>query len=349
MQNRILFCSLALLLKTMNRPMFSYKINIYIICILLLCIVVPGYAQVAKEVQYLSGTDNEHTVAWDFWITGGRKAGEWSKIAVPSHWEQQGFGSYNYGRDYVTYGKNFRFHEEKGIYRHAFKVPADWKDKKISIVFEGSMTDTEVKINGELAGDIHQGSFYRFSYDITDKVHFGRENTLEATVSKMSKDNTVNNAERLADYWIFGGIYRPVYLEATPKAHIAWTAIDAKADGSFKSNVYLENIQENSALRVDLKDREGSVVATTRVKLQASDSVRLVSLAVKNPNLWTAETPHLYHAVFTLENDRVENYQTTERFGFRTVEVRQGDGLYVNGVKVKMKGVNRHVWWPETG
>src|SRR5690606_3386805 len=107
------------------------------------------------------------------------------------------------------------------------------------------MTDTEVKINGKLAGDIHQGSFYRFSHDITDKVHFGRENTLEATVSKMSKDNTVNNAERLADYWIFGGIYRPVYLEATPKAHIAWTAIDAKADGSFKSNVYLENIQEN--------------------------------------------------------------------------------------------------------
>src|SRR5690606_41458348 len=88
--------------------MFSHKINIYIICTLLLYIVVPVYAQVAKEVQYLSGSDNEHTVEWDFWITGGRQAGKWSKIAVPSHWEQQGFGSYNYGRDYVTYGKNFQ-------------------------------------------------------------------------------------------------------------------------------------------------------------------------------------------------------------------------------------------------
>src|SRR5690606_24408258 len=194
--------------------MFSQKLSTYIICLLLWCTALPGQAQQVKEIQYLSGVDNEQTVEWDFWVTGGRKAGEWSKIAVPGHWEQQGFGAYNYGRDYVTYGKNFRFHDEKGIYRHAFEIPADWKDKKISLVFEGSMTDTEVKINGKSAGDVHQGSFYRFKYDITDKVNFAGKNRLEVTVSKMSEDNTVNNAERLADYWIFGGIYRPVYLEA---------------------------------------------------------------------------------------------------------------------------------------
>ena len=219
--------------------MFSLKKNTFIACIILLCVTFHGYAQSVKEIQYLSGIDNEQTVDWDFWVTGGRKAGAWSKIAVPSHWEQQGFGNYNYGRDYVTYGKNFRFHDEKGIYRHTFAVPASWKDKKVSIVFEGSMTDTEVKINGKLAGDIHQGSFYRFKYDITDKVNFGSENKLEVTVSKMSEDNTVNNAERLADYWIFGGIYRPVYLEATPQQHITWTAIDATADGSFLRILYL--------------------------------------------------------------------------------------------------------------
>ncbi len=53
-----------------------------------------------KQIQYLSGTDNENTVTWDFFCTGGRKSGYWTKIEVPSHWEQQGFGSYNYGRDY---------------------------------------------------------------------------------------------------------------------------------------------------------------------------------------------------------------------------------------------------------
>lgn len=325
------------------------SIRIYAFCFFILSGIVSSYGQETKVLQYLSGIDNEDTVDWDFWVTGGRKAGEWSKIAVPSHWEQQGFGSYNYGRDYVTYGKNFRFHEEKGIYRHTFDVPAHWRNKKVSIVFEGSMTDTEVKINGKSAGDIHQGSFYRFKYDISDKVHFGEENALEATVSKMSTDNTVNNAERLADYWIFGGIYRPVYLEVTPKEHITWTAIDAKADGSFWSNVYMEGIQKNTSLRVALKDKDGNIVGTSRVTLQPDDSVRQITLAVDNPDLWTAETPHLYHAVFTLENSAGEGYQTTERFGFRTVEVRQGDGIYVNGVKVKMKGVNRHVFWPETG
>ena len=129
-----------------------------------------------KEVRYLSGTDNKHTVEWDFFCTGGRNSGYWTKIAVPSHWEQQGFGSYNYGRDYKTYGKNARFADEKGLYKYSFNVPAAWKNKKVFIVFEGSMTDTDVKINGKAAGKVHQGAFYRFKYDITDKLNFGTKN-----------------------------------------------------------------------------------------------------------------------------------------------------------------------------
>jgi hypothetical protein len=62
------------------------------------------------------------------------------------------------------------------------------------------MTDTEVKINGKSAGETHRGAFYRFKYDIT-LLFFDKPNTLEVTVSKMSSDASVNNAERLADYW----------------------------------------------------------------------------------------------------------------------------------------------------
>ena len=138
-------------------------------------------------------------------------------MEVPSHWEQQGFGTYNYGRDYHTYGRKYKYADEKGLYKHEFSVPASWRNKDIYLVFEGSMTDTEVKINGKSAGEIHQGSFYRFSYNITDKLHFNEPNQLEVTVSKMSSNKSVNRAERYADYWIFGGIFRPVYLEAFPK------------------------------------------------------------------------------------------------------------------------------------
>jgi hypothetical protein len=64
-----------------------------------------------KQIQYLSGTDAAHTVQWDFFCTAGRNSGAWKKIRVPSCWEQQGFGNYNYGRDYKTNGKNARFYE----------------------------------------------------------------------------------------------------------------------------------------------------------------------------------------------------------------------------------------------
>ncbi len=306
-------------------------------------------AQTKKEIQYLSGTDVKNTKTWDFWATGGRNSGFWTSIQVPSHWEQQGFGAYNYGRDYVTYGKNFRFEEEKGLYKHQFDVPANWQGKDIYIVFEGSMTDTEVKINGKSAGSIHQGSFYRFKYNIGDKLKFGQKNLLEVTVSKMSADNSVNNAERLADYWIFGGIFRPVYLEALPKENIDWTAIDAKANGSFSMNVHLNNDVAGRDIFAEIIDAKGSVVGTASAKTSGTDSVVNLKATVKKPMLWSAETPNLYSVNVYIKNAGNTIYQTSDKFGFRTIEVRKQDGIYLNGVKIKMKGVNRHVFWPEYG
>lgn len=308
----------------------------------------PLFSQ-TKQIQYLSGTDNKNTATWDFYCTGGRNSGKWSTIQVPSHWEQHGFGTYNYGRDYKTYGRNFRFADEQGLYKHRFTVPAAWKGKRIFIVFEGSMTDTEVKINGKPAGEKHQGSFYRFKYDITDKLQFGKTNLLEATVSKMSADESVNNAERLADYWIFGGIFRPVYLEALPSQFIDHVSIDAKADGSFAMNVFLENIQAGNTVVAEIVDAKGKVVASSTGTVKAKDSLVKLLATVKSPALWTAETPHRYKVNLYLKEGAKTIYQASEKFGFRTIEIRKQDGIYLNGVKIKMKGVNRHVWWPETG
>ena len=307
-----------------------------------------SYAQ-GKQVQYLSGTGSNHTVTWDFYCTGGRNSGYWTTIPVPSCWEQQGFGTYNYGRDYKTYGKNFRFADEKGKYRHSFKIPLSWKGKEISIVFEGSMTDTEVKINGKPAGTKHQGAFYRFRYNITDQLNYGTVNLLEAEVSKMSSTVSVNNAERLADYWVFGGIFRPVYLEAVNKTHIDYVSIDAKADGSFKMMAYLQNLQQSATILTEIKDAKGMTLSRITTQANKGDSAVLLQSALKNPKLWTSETPNLYTAHIYLRQNNKTIYELKEKFGFRTIEVRQGDGIYVNNVQVKMKGVNRHCFWPETG
>jgi len=101
-------------------------------------------------IKYLSGTDKDHTVNWDFLCTSGAKSGNWTTIPVPSNWELQGFGGYNYGHE-----KNK--HDEHGLYKYHFVAAKDWHNKQIELVFEGVMTDVEVKINGQVVGPIHQG------------------------------------------------------------------------------------------------------------------------------------------------------------------------------------------------
>ena len=97
------------------------------------------YAQ-TTEIVFLSGTDAANTVEWDFFCTDGQNSGEWSKIQVPSNWELQDYGTYNYGHDWRN--KDIKLGKEHGLYKHKFEVPASWKGKTVNIVFDGSMTDT---------------------------------------------------------------------------------------------------------------------------------------------------------------------------------------------------------------
>jgi hypothetical protein len=296
-------------------------------------------------IKYLSGTGKDNTVNWQFFCTDGRNSGKWTTIPVPSNWELQGFGKYNYGHDKDTV-RGY----EKGLYKFKFIVPAILSQKIVNIVFDGSMTDTEVKINGNLAGPVHQGSFYRFSYDITKLIHFGKSNLLEVIVSKHSANTSVNKAERKGDFWIFGGIFRPVYLEAFPKTHIKQVGINAKADGALQARLILSNIDSNSDVYVQILNMEGQKVGSpAKVAISKGDTVAFINHSINSPSQWTPETPALYNAVFTIVSNGNKIHSITRRFGFRTVELRDHDGVYVNGIRIKFKGVNRHSTWPSSG
>ncbi|OOQ59893.1 hypothetical protein BC343_06245 [Mucilaginibacter pedocola] len=293
--------------------------------------------------RYLSGTDKDHTVQWDFYCTEGRKSGSWTKIAVPSNWEQQGFGTYNYGHDKVKAN-------EQGLYKFQFASPA-LTGKKVFIVFEGSMTDTKVVINGKQAGPVHQGSFYRFKYDVTDLLKPGGKNLLEVTVDKTSANSSVNDAERRnSDFWVLGGIFRPVYLEIVPETFIDRTSINAKADGSFLLNVFARNLKGNETITAQVQKLNGqNVGAAITVKANpTADSLQLKGNFNK-PLLWSAEFPNLYKVIVSIKNKQGVVHRIQQKFGFRTVELRVNDGFYVNGAKVILKGTNRHSFWPETG
>jgi beta-galactosidase/beta-glucuronidase len=91
-------------------------------------------------------------------------------------------------------------------------------------------------------------------------LNFDKNNLLEVTVSKMSADPSVNNAERLADYWVFGGIYRPVFLEAKPIENIRQVSIDAKSSGDFKMEIIADHIKKAKNISVAIKDAKGNLI-----------------------------------------------------------------------------------------
>ncbi|WP_422082107.1 glycoside hydrolase family 2 protein [Ulvibacterium sp.] len=305
------------------------------------------FAQTTETI-FLSGKDAAKTVEWDFFCTGGRNSGKWTKIQVPSNWELQGFGTYNYGHDHKN--GDIKLGDEHGLYKYEFEVPAAWMGKTVNIVFDGSMTDTQVKINGQSAGETHQGAFYRFKYDISKLLKYGGSNLLEVDVAKRSSNSSVNRAEREADFWIFGGIFRPVFLEALPPVHMKRTAIDAKADGSFNALIVPNRFQGNYAVEIELYDLERNKIGkTVQTTMDRGDTEKVVSGKFDNVKEWNPERPALYDMKITLKKRNTVLHEVVERIGFRTVELRKHDGFYVNGEKVVFKGVNRHSFWPETG
>lgn len=324
--------------------------------LLALCMLTILFASLTAnetETIYLSGKGLGDTKTWNFYCSDGMNSKKWSKIEVPSQWELQGFGEYCYGRWYVKKDRE-NPPQETGIYRTTFQIPASWKNKQITIVFEGVMTDTRVLINGVPAGEIHQGGFNRFSYDITDKIKTGK-NELKVEVSKESADKSVNAAERKADWWLFGGIYRPVYLEAKPLVNIERIAVDTRADGSFYADIFTTPLEDGYAIKANVSpvkaanEKQHSAYNQQSTLLNGGTE-HAVRFKWDHIEAWNTETPNLYDLTLELtdkNNQTIHTYK--ERIGFRTIEFKIKDGLYVNGTKVVLKGINRHSFHPDGG
>lgn len=566
-----------------------------------------------NEVQYLSGTDKDNTVPWDFRVSAGRNSGVWSTIPVPSCWETKGFGSYEYGNVNTS---------EYGEYKKTFNVPADWAGKRVSLVFEGSMTDTETRVNGlppgggavsgalpneraldnrgstsmgqggglalsgsgnlnlgtlnsftltcwvkpeadfstlpdgrfprlmllgvnagydanaangvyfsaynsgsntrtlqfklhsdggngvvaspnvlsgsgwtflavtydstlgsnhvkfyvgtdsgalgapvsmasyaqgsvqfgaaafayllnrsdrnrafdgwgddfriltgalsqaqlesvrasgldagvvppaplyhwnfnnastgttvapvtgaggaltlqnaggtgtdlhspigdgvsggqTVPGVIHQGGFYEFSYDVTDNLNFGASNLLEVTVRKKSANTSVNEAERTADYWVFGGIYRPVYLEARPATNVERVAVDAKASGQITVHSFLSGVTSPCTVAARVSDMNDIPLGTEfTVAVAAGASNAVLSATLPTPQPWSPEFPNLYKLTVEVRDGATVLNSRTETIGFRTIGFVTNSGFTLNGKKILLRGVNRHDFWPTDG
>ena len=300
------------------------------------------------ERIYLSGTGTDYTRTWEFYCSKGQNSGKWKSIEVPSCWELQGFGEYTYGRYYTI--KGAKPSDETGIYRYRFLTPDCGKNDRIKLFFDGVMTDAEVWVNGKSAGQIHQGAFYRFSYDITSLLKAEGENLLEVKVAKQSANKSVNAAERRADWWLYGGIYRPVWLEVVPDVSMEHFILDARADGSLRASVRMAGNAEGHVLAVSIRGlKDGKPLRTLQGKEQVScplaTSGRETGFTCKwsDVKVWNIEAPELYVARLELKDRSGNVIQVREeRIGFRTIEFFPQDGIYLNGTRLIVKGINRH-------
>lgn len=284
--------------------------------------------------------------------------GDWAEINVPGNWERQGYGTAIYVNEtYEFDDKMFGFkknpplvpHEfnEVGSYRRTFTVPANWKDRRVVLCFEGVNSFYYVWLNGKLLG-YNQGSKTAAEWDITDELDREGENVLAVEVYRWSAGSYLE----CQDFWRLSGIERDVYLYATPKQFIADYKVSSTLekknyrDGVFNLEVTIEGpAQGVASIAYKLLDASGKLVINDYMPVKSRGLSNLMPFATRSIDgvkPWSAEHPDLYYLVLELKDQHGKVVEYTGcPVGFRTSEIKNGQFM-INGKPILVKGTNRH-------
>lgn len=276
---------------------------------------------------------------------------KWNTLPVPSNWELKGFGLPIYTNIIYPFPKNPPFvgsDNPVGTYRKEFTIPESWNGNDVLLHF-GSITGCAfVYMNGQKVG-VTKASKTAAEFNITRYLQKGK-NLLAVQVFRWHDGSYLEDQ----DFWRLSGIERDVFLYAQPPQSI-WD-FDLKADldanykdGLFAADIVLRkfqaNVPKNAVLSVALQDEAGKILYSQAKKINASSgSLQQIPFKAKiaQPKQWSAETPHLYNVIITLQQASGEIIHTTAaKVGFRKVEIKNAQ-LLVNGKKIMVHGVNRH-------
>jgi beta-galactosidase len=287
---------------------------------------------------------------------------DWDIISVPGNWQLQGYDRPIYTNAQYPFPTDDlpRVPENDnptGSYRRDFTIPESWADRQVFILFEGVDSAFHLWVNGQEVG-YSQGSRLPAEFNVAPYVRPG-ENTVALRVYRWSDGSYLEDQ----DYWRLSGIYRDVYLFATPPVHVRdlWvrTELDEEYhDALLKVRATVENYTDvrlkDHTVEAMLFDADGRAVfdepLAASVEVEKRDEAALeLEGKVTAPSKWSAEQPYLYTLLATLK-DEEENVLEIEscRVGFRQIALKDGR-LLVNGVPVSLKGVNRHEHDPDTG
>ena len=293
----------------------------------------------------------------------------WDNISVPGTWQLQGYGkpiytnwTYPFKKDQPKVTgeppKHFFSYENRnpvGSYVTTFDVSEDMKDKQLYLHFEGVKSAMYVWINGKKVG-YSQNSMAPAEFDITGYVNEG-QNRLAVEVYRWSDGSYLEDQ----DMFRLSGIHRDVYLVASPKVQLRDLHLTSvlssrydKAELNVKSKIKNHGKAiKNASVRVSLLDETGRNLkqfVTETGALAAGKEVIINSKgSIRDPKLWSAETPYLYTVnVELLDEQGKVTEATTQQYGFRRIEIRNNK-VYINGMLTLFKGANRHDIHPQYG
>ena len=267
---------------------------------------------------------------------------KWESISIPH--------DYSITQDYTTAldAESGYLPGGTGWYRKHFVVGKEMEGKELRLDFDGVYMNATVYVNGEKLGT-HPYGYTPFSFDITDKVKVGEENVVAVKVDHKTPSSR----------WYSGsGIYRSVHLSVMDKVHVGLNGTkvetpDLKSDTknvttNIKTTVQNEGTEKASVElthNIFKKGTEESIgaVTTQAQEVEAGKSqVIEATVKAKNPSLWSPENPALYTVQTEVKvgGKVVDTYET--EFGFRYFEMTTDKGAYLNGEKVKLKGVCMH-------
>ncbi len=221
-------------------------------------------------------------------------------------------------------------------YRTNFNLPNCEKGSKVLIAFEGAMSDPEVFVNGKKAGEWGYGYAY-FNIDITNFVNSGKSNSLAVHLSP----------KPLSSRWYPGaGLFRKVKIIIQPQNHFkiweTFVTTPYVTKELAKINIKTKVEGQNLQIETSIKDEQGKILAIEKSENMFGNEFEQ-NIALKNPKLWSTNTPNLYYAESKLynKNGDLQDIQTV-RFGVRTISFVPEEGFKLNGEIVKFKGVCLH-------
>ncbi|MBD0776935.1 DUF4981 domain-containing protein [Maribacter sp. ANRC-HE7] len=286
---------------------------------------------------------------------------EWDKIQVPSNWQMEGYGHPKFRNTSLSFESDPpnipSYYNPVGCYRRSISIPESWKDKRVKLRFEGVKSATYVWLNGKRVG-YNQGGFEPAEFDISPFLEIG-ENTLAVQVIRFSDGSYLENQ----DMWRLSGIFRDVKLYAQPKTMIKDHYIVTDLDDTYKNATLSvsavigneENRNRKMLLDFDVFDDNNNSILGRKAESGLlnvhSHSSEKVNIAIKvlNPKKWSAEMPNRYTILVRLKDENGTILEAfSQKIGFREVEYNNKI-LTVNGVPIKLNGINSHMHHPEKG